>query len=341
MKKLLKKIQFYWMLWRNNFEKHPITSVQVDEQLFKIRDTLSFNKTCYIEATDRMYMTCDKETINSIISFIPVKYQSYVREEHDCLKWDTKLLDSIGNLINIEDIEINDYVFGKDGKLKRVLDKIDKGVLPTRKVLLNNGTELIATPDHKFILEDNKEVRLSELKIGDRLKKIDKLNFEKYEEDNEDYWKLKDQIRILYRILGKSSSYRGYAPTKTQFGTNLIWRICPRLLKDRGLIVKGIIDNGEEQVYDITIEDHEIYLPENDCVVHNCENFAIEFKAICNRLLPYLPVGYCHVVRSDGVKHAANFIIYVTKSGSLTFSFLEPQTGKISFYNWKPYLMIV
>ena len=149
--KIAQKIQFYWMLWRSNFEKHPITHVQVEEELKKV----SRMQKCYIEATDRMFMTTDLDTIKKLASLVPVRHQKYVKEEHDC------------------------------------------------------------------------------------------------------------------------------------------------------------------------------------------ENFAFEFKAIANRLLPYMPIGYCHVVRSDGVKHALNFIIYVTKSGRLSFSYIEPQSGKISFWNYKPYLMVV
>jgi len=73
---------------------------------------------------------------------------------------------------------------------------------------------------------------------------------------------------------------------------------------------------------------------------HDCENFAIEFYALCKTLFPYLPVGYCKVNTSKG-KHALNWIAYKTKSGRLSFDFIEPQTGELMYYDYKPYYLEV
>jgi len=81
---------------------------------------------------------------------------------------------------------------------------------------------------------------------------------------------LKNQIRVLYRMLGKSVKTSLVQPCKTQFGNNPIWRIYVRK-RPIELKVIGIEEGSDEQVYDIEVTDHEIYLPETDCVVHNCD----------------------------------------------------------------------
>jgi len=71
----------------------------------------------------------------------------------------------------------------------------------------------------------------------------------------------------------------------------------------------------------------------------DCDNFAWEFRFFVKKLFPNIPVGYCHVYTKHRL-HAANFIIYKDKN-SFVFSYIEPQTGKLSMRDWKPYLMIV
>jgi len=73
---------------------------------------------------------------------------------------------------------------------------------------------------------------------------------------------------------------------------------------------------------------------------HDCDNFAYEFFALIKRLFPTLAIGICHVYTKKG-KHALNFVIYKNQVGGLTFSYLEPQTGKISYYSYKPYFMVM
>lgn len=73
----------------------------------------------------------------------------------------------------------------------------------------------------------------------------------------------------------------------------------------------------------------------------DCDNFAFEFKAIAQRLAPSLPIGYCHVTTDKGIKHALNFVVYENNVGSLSFTFIEPQTGEVKYFPYKPYLMII
>ena len=74
---------------------------------------------------------------------------------------------------------------------------------------------------------------------------------------------------------------------------------------------------------------------------HDCDNFAFEYMGIAKRMFPLLPVGYCHVKTAKGY-HALNFLLYKERDGGMiNFTFIEPQTNKISNFDYKPYLMIL
>ena len=315
-------------------------------------------------------------------------FETLSKRSGDCLKWNTKLYTESGPK-NIEDIYIGEKIIGKNGEYKKVVNKWDKGFLKTKEIILNNGSSIVATDEHKFILSDGKEVRTKDIKIGDILKQINNLNFgETDEKEDPDYWKLvglfvsdgwadysksvicisgkdgckkeaqkewvkeycikrgidyywnkryilikskdlfndlkecgghaidkhihkipknknniislldglkadsytnkkgtttfgtiseelKNQIRVLYRVLGFSVHTRLWQPTKTQFGKNPIWRIVVRGKKEIPAKVVGILESDIERVYDIEVEGNEIYLPENDVLVHNCEDLSI------------------------------------------------------------------
>lgn len=323
----------------------------------------------------------------------------------DCLKWDTKLLLPSKDTINIEDITIGNIICGKDGKFVKVLNKLDKGRLPTKRIILNNGSEIIATDDHKFILYNGTQKLCLDLQIGDILKQNKELELFP-EEENQEYWylkgifiadgwidhskkvlsisgkdgkkketqkewvknyciknnlkyywhkryitikdrdlyndfkncgvhainkhidvmpqnkkniisllnglnadsyikkngnitfgtisdKLKEQYRILYRMVGVSTHQTKVMPCRTQFGYNPIWRVYPRTQKDKSIKVIGILEGDITQVYDLEVEHHEIYLPENDCVIHNCEDQNILVYVLCR--LAHIPASnlYC------------------------------------------------
>lgn len=72
----------------------------------------------------------------------------------------------------------------------------------------------------------------------------------------------------------------------------------------------------------------------------DCDNFAREFWVLATKLFPQLPIGYCHVKTDKGL-HAANIAFYVNGAGKLDYMFIEPQTGKMSIYPWKVYLLII
>lgn len=387
------------------------------------------------QLSNRLKAKKDDDTIINILNWVTknIKYQSdditYDKVEYwasaaetlkqgkdDCLIWNTKLLDSCYNLINIEDINIGDFIVGKDGKLVRVLKKWNKGKLSTKRILLNNGSEIIVTDNHKFLTREGKEILCSELKVGTFLKELDSIKFETTEKTDKNYWylkglfiadgwtdtqhksvfisgkdgfpkekqkewvkeyciknkiqytwnkryivihskellndfsncgrhaidkhidrmpqnlenikslldglkadacirinkkdicfgtiseTLKNQLRVLYRIIGYSVKTSLVQPCRTQFGRNPIWRIYVRN-KSIKLKVIGIFEGKEEPVYDIEVEKNEIYLPENDCIVHNCDgiNGLVYVLARFCGILPYKL--YCAIGTAGGDGH--------------------------------------
>lgn len=72
----------------------------------------------------------------------------------------------------------------------------------------------------------------------------------------------------------------------------------------------------------------------------DCDNFAREFWVMSTKLFPQLPIGYCHVKTKKGL-HAANIAFYINGAGKLDCMFIEPQTGKLSVFPWKIYLLII
>ena len=73
---------------------------------------------------------------------------------------------------------------------------------------------------------------------------------------------------------------------------------------------------------------------------YDCDNFSKSFWALTGELFPRLPIGRCNVKRKEGL-HSLNFIIYRNNAGRNSFSFIEPQNSKLSYYNYRPYLMIL
>lgn len=86
---------------------------------------------------------------------------------------------------------------------------------------------------------------------------------------------LSAQVRILYRIVGKSCRM-----TKIYdhggVGTNPIYRVAPRHEDTRRPFhrVRAIAPSDPCKTVDITVEGGRFYLPESDIIVHNCDDFA-------------------------------------------------------------------
>ena len=74
--------------------------------------------------------------------------------------------------------------------------------------------------------------------------------------------------------------------------------------------------------------------------VKDCDNQAYDFWRILRNIFPTLAIGVCHVTTKKG-RHALNWCIYKSASGRNCFSFIEPQTGNVSNYDYKPYFMMI
>jgi len=72
----------------------------------------------------------------------------------------------------------------------------------------------------------------------------------------------------------------------------------------------------------------------------DCDNFSRVFWGFAC-VFPRLPVCRINVKKSDGSLHSLNGIIYRTKSGRNSFSMIEPQSGLVRYYNYRPYLIIL
>lgn len=82
------------------------------------------------------------------------------------------------------------------------------------------------------------------------------------------------QYRLLQRLFGRSCSIKR-VDDHGGFGTNPIYRVTVRTGGRKPFAkVKSISDGGEEHVFDIETDSHRFYLPEQDIVVHNCDDFS-------------------------------------------------------------------
>lgn len=86
------------------------------------------------------------------------------------------------------------------------------------------------------------------------------------------------QVRLLHKMFGVVCGEM-YLTNHGGLGRNPIWRLYPRLSEQsnkRLLRVKAIARGvAEEAVYDLTTDDHYVYLPEADVTVSNCDGHAV------------------------------------------------------------------
>jgi hypothetical protein len=94
------------------------------------------------------------------------------------------------------------------------------------------------------------------------------------------------QTRVLHKMFGMSCGY-SYIEDHGGLGENPIYRLSQRLRKEDGgngklLRVKEIQRAaGEAPCFDISTDDHYVYLPEHDVTVSNCDEFALAIGASC------------------------------------------------------------
>lgn len=93
------------------------------------------------------------------------------------------------------------------------------------------------------------------------------------------------QTRVLYRMLGISCGY-SYIEDHGGLGENPIWRLSTRQRTDgrrtKALRVKEIVRGAASApCYDISTDDHYVYLPEHDVTVSNCDEYSLAIGTSC------------------------------------------------------------
>ncbi|RLI87363.1 MAG: hypothetical protein DRP01_02040 [Archaeoglobales archaeon] len=125
------------------------------------------------------------------------------------------------------------------------------------------------------------------------------------------------QLRVLHRMRGESTHLRR-RDNHGGLGDKPIYRIIPRTgIRGRfkSTTVREIAIGPEVETYDVMTESGEIYLPECDIVVHNCDDISI-FAAFC-----------LERARKNG-----NLTRTVTDVGLLSCPWLK-NTGKVGGHN--------
>ena len=93
------------------------------------------------------------------------------------------------------------------------------------------------------------------------------------------------QLRVLLRMAGYAASWR-YIENHGGLGKNPIYRLGIRVKPEVGgknkLLRVKAVDHAvlSEPVYDLTTDDHMVYLPESDVVVSQCDDYAITMGAL-------------------------------------------------------------
>ena len=148
----------------------------------------------------------------------------------DCLCGYTQLSTPTGAVF-IKDVKVGDTIKGKLGWTK-VTKWWDKGILPTRRITLDNYCSFVGTHDHKCFLADGTEKPLGHLSIG---------------------FGGPADVLLGGTWTDQDGTHHGHVHHKV-----LAWA-----------------EVGDRHVYDIETEDHGIYLPDPDIVVHNCDDLAV------------------------------------------------------------------
>lgn len=93
------------------------------------------------------------------------------------------------------------------------------------------------------------------------------------------------QTRVLHKMFGISCGY-SYIEEHGGLGKNPIWRLSTRQRTDgrnTKLLRVSEVLRGVTQApcYDITTDDHYVYMPEHDVTVSNCDEFALAIGTSC------------------------------------------------------------
>lgn len=110
------------------------------------------------------------------------------------------------------------------------------------------------------------------------------------------------QVRLLFKSLGITTRDT-LVVNHGGLGDHPIHRVYPRMYRAKPILVEHIEDAGLISVYDIETEDHGIYLPEADTVVHNCDDKSTLLAALLGaagiqsrfKVIGVTPLQYSHV----------------------------------------------
>lgn len=91
----------------------------------------------------------------------------YVMDE--ALAFDS-ILHSREKELTMEEVTIGDEIYGDDGKLTTVIDKIDVGVVPMYEFTLSDGRKVESSADHIWTVKDKRSKKLVDIRTSDIVK---------------------------------------------------------------------------------------------------------------------------------------------------------------------------
>jgi hypothetical protein len=114
------------------------------------------------------------------------------------------------------------------------------------------------------------------------------------------------QVRVLHRMFGKMTSVRMLTPEQHGgAGKFPLWRVGQREKQGLSVVVRSI-ERAVREVpcWDISTDDHYIYLPEHDVTVSNCDDAAVTISAAVMSIgIPAKIVGSSHRPPADVPTH--------------------------------------
>lgn len=191
----------------------------------------------------------------------------------DCFPEGTLLLRDDFEFVPIEQIKVGERIWGRD-RWSTVTNKWSKGVLSVDAIKLLSTTVLL-TSDHKVYAHragSVERILVSELVPGEVL--------------------LQPRILACDRI----KDVNGYT----------FWQVRQRPRNGRPLALVHSIERAVRKVpcWDISTDDHYVYLPEHDVTVSNCDEASILLTAVMLALgIPAMIVGSSHKEPFDTPTH--------------------------------------
>jgi hypothetical protein len=191
----------------------------------------------------------------------------------DCFPEGTLVLRDDYTFLPIEHARPGDKIWGYD-RWSTITAHADKGELVVDAIKLNNGSWLRLTPDHKVYVRHC-------AKHPDGVRSSGKAGMKPC------WCRERETKRIPVSELREGHVL--LVPERIPFGTGeMDWRLSTRVQNrsdshaPKDLRVKEIVRNaGTARCYDISTDDHYVYLPEHDVTVSNCDDLATAIATSC------------------------------------------------------------